>query len=187
MYAGHFIEVISNPYSTFSKCHHFTSEKALSQSIYLWWLTPAPVFYLASHLTNTVQRRHIVMRENFRYMLLITTKIEVVLYTLISLAFWLLSGMGERNGHWARDSIHSLSHLRRSPFWVRGLLLIVVTCELFYYYTLLESCFEVYQNLDNISLANVKNVNIPHQKEKDYKKERKTKFGMWEAMCPLPL
>ena len=39
-------------------------------------------------------------------------------------------------------------------------------CELFQYCTFLESCFEIYQNLDNIPPVNVKNVNIACQKEK---------------------
>lgn len=99
--------------------------------------------------------------------------------------------MGERNGLTSIEpGILSIACLicARAPSEFSDLLLIVVTCELFYYYTLLESCFEVYQNLDNLSSANVKNVKKIHKNEgkKTFNLECE-KRNEEEATCLLPL
>lgn len=51
-----------------------------------------------------------------------------------------------------------------------------------YFSTLLESFFGIYQNLDNISPVNVKNVNIICQKGK--KNDNRGKTNIKIGMCP---
>lgn len=86
------------------------------------------------------------------------------------LLFDVLSRMGERERVLA---IEPRIHIPTAYLtWARAhgeLLLIVVNCfsSLF-----LRSCFEIYQNLDDVSLVNVKNMNTLHQKEKKITKKK---------------